>query len=345
MEEKETARESRDQRKQRELSEKIDQLNSLRGLDFEEVIGYVYREVFGGGRQALPPVENIASDHDFGQLYGPGKYMVLYEVVLEDNGERVKRTIRYNIGPEYAAIHKQYCLENNRPCLLDSYGQQGGRGPGFQISDYLTEDKVKGLIGLLGAVKMILGSRNDSESETLKFMLEQQSKTLQAVLTQKPAASSMPDTLVSEAFKLLTHRQEPKNHLATMREQLDFMRDLQGITNPAPIVEEKELSPLEKLFEKALEIIPGLLQQHNGNIEKAAAAAKKQHPFITSFLKNRDAQRGAYSGLVKKYGKEAADRWAAGFGIDPSVLTAVDAEFVRPSQGAKPKTESGVKIL
>ena len=343
------ARETRDQRKQRELAEKIDEINALRGLDFSEIVGYCYREVMHGGRQSLPPLENIVQDHELGLIYGPGRYMVLYEVYLED-GTKVKKSIKYNIGPEYNRLHHDYCQQNGLPCYLDQVQQQTKGG--FALSEFMTEDKVKGLIALLGAVKMVMGGQgSQSETENLRFMLEQQNKTLNTLLTSKPAAGAgITDTLVSEAFKLLSNRQQAPNQLDSMRQQLDFIRDLQGMANPAQEPIEKDESAMEKLISKALEILPAFLQQHNGNIERAAAAAKKQNPMIMAFLKNKDAQRGAYAGLLNQYGKEKADRWAHSFGLDPSTLGAIDVHVNKPAaQPTKPAAagpaNSGVIFL
>ena len=343
---RETPRETREQRKARELSDKLDNLNQLRGLDFDELVGYVYREILHGGRQSLPPLENIALDHEMGLMYGPGRYFVLYDVTME-NGEHIKKSVKYNIGPEYAEMHRRFCLENGRPCFLDL--QQAQRPQGMALADFFTEDKAKGLIALLGAVKMVLGGRNDEQSETLKYMLDQQTKTLNILLTNKAAAPSMPDALVSEAFRMLTKRQEPANPLADMRTQLDFMRDLQSIVNPGQAAPEteKEMGMVEKLIEKALEVLPAFLAQHNGNIEKAATAAKKQNPLVMSFLKNKDAQRGAYSGLVKKFGQSAADQWARSFGLDPSMLAAVEVTATNRAapQAAAAGRNNGVTFL
>ena len=322
-------RETREQRKEKELGEKLDALNQLRGIDFDEVMGYVYREVMHGGRQALPPLESIAFDHEIGLLYGPGRYNVLYEVTAAD-GQKTRRSVRYHIGQEYAPLHRQYCQENGRPCSLDQLQPQR---PGLAFGDFLTEEKAKGLIALLGAVKMVLGGRGDDQAETLKFMLDQQQKTLAAVLQSKPAAQAFPESLMTEAFKMLSRRAEPSDSMGGVRNQLELFREMQAIVNPPPVIESREdAGPMEKLIEKALEILPSFLAQHNGNIPQAAAAAKKKNPLLISFLKNKDAQRGAYAGLLKRYGRAEADKWAVSFGLDPSNLAALDVTAQAPAQ-------------
>ncbi|MCK9492670.1 MAG: hypothetical protein M0Q24_11360, partial [Sulfurimonas sp.] len=65
---------TREEKEAAQLEKHLGKLYQLRGMEGEEVKGYVYREVMGGSSASLPPVDRVLMDHELGQLYGPGKY-------------------------------------------------------------------------------------------------------------------------------------------------------------------------------------------------------------------------------------------------------------------------------
>jgi hypothetical protein len=320
---------SRQEKQSRIIEEKIARLREVRGLPLADVKGYVYRETWEGGRQALPPVEDILYDHEIGLRYGPGKYMVTYHIELDD-GTKKMQSERYNIGPEYLQLHLDDCQMTGRRSFINPntlvQGAQMSQGGG--LMDLLTEEKAKGLLGILGALKMVLGNGGQNDQvETLKAVLDGNNKVLAAALSGGRGGGGLPSELITLLFDRATKPQRQENSAALLRDQLDLFKEIQVISNPAAAAaqraqddEETERSrnPMEKMIEKALEYLPGLLEKFNGNETAAAQHLKKTNFIVSSYLKKPDVARAFFDAVSRDHGQAAAERWAAGFGFNPS---------------------------
>jgi len=301
---------TREEKEAAQLERHLDVLHNLRGIDGEEVKGYVYREVMGGSNASLPPVDRVLMDHELGQLYGPGKYRVTY--MIYHGGDTTRRTERYNIGREFAAVHRQFCEENGLPCYLDqSTAIPGERRPaGGGLADFLGSGKAQELLALAAGLKQLLGGGQNDQKEILVEMIRAQNR---------PQSNGMGENIVAKALEMMG---APRNAspVALLGEQLDFFQKMQNTFQPQQQPEKEEAAPVgfwEKGIEMALAALPQILQQNNGNIEQAAKALKQQNASLRVALGMPSVQKQAYQELTKKYGQTQADRWAAGFGLNP----------------------------
>jgi hypothetical protein len=320
-------RETRDEKRNRVIEEKISRLREIRGMALEEITGYVYRETWEGGRQALPPVEEILLDHEIGLRYGPGKYIVTYHLILDD-GSRKMQTERYNIGPEYTQLHLDDCRATGRRSFIDGAAMVAGAPrPGPGIMDFLNEDKAKGLLAIAGVLKMILGGNGaqGDQVETLKAVLDGNNKVLAAALQGRGGSGGMPPELITLLFDRATKPEKRENPAALLRDQMDLFKEIQVLSNPAAAAaqraqedeeEERSRHPMQKMIEKALEYLPGLLEKFNGNETAAAQHLKKTNFLVSSYLKKPDVARAFFDAVARDHGADAAARWAAGFGLN-----------------------------
>jgi len=320
---------SRQEKQNKILEDKIERLRTARGLPIMDIKGYVYRESWEGGRQALPPIDDILFDHEIGLLYGPGKYVVTYHYELED-GSKKMLSERYNIGPEYTQLHLEHCQSIGRQSFINpSTFLPGQQKPQPGLMDLFTEDKAKGLLAILGALKMVLGngSGNNDQVETLKAVLDGNNKVLAAALGGRSGGGGRPNELITLLFDRATKPQRQENPAALLRDQLDLFKEIEVIRNPQAAAlqaqqiqeeEDRNMSPIQKMIEKAMEHLPALLERFGGNEQAAAQHLKKTNFLVSSYLKKPDVAKAFFAAVEKDQGRAAAERWAAGFGFNPA---------------------------
>jgi hypothetical protein len=324
---------TKSERQQAHLEARLDRLLELRGENIDDVTGYVYRENWGSGKVSLPPIQGVLEDHEFGIHFGPGRYSVVYRFIdldQETKGEEdfkpKNTTIIYQIGPEYAELHREDCRINNRQCYIDSKAIIPGMEPPKEsvLASILNEDKIKGLVGLLGAVKLLLGNKDGSED--LRMMLTENTKLLQTALggSRKNESNSFPEKIMEISLNRLLENKPDKSPREQLKDQMEMFSMVRDLANPEAAEtkraakEESMKGPLEKMVDKAMDILPVFLERFNGDERKAAQAVQKENPMAKLLLSSKDAQEAFYRSTSRQYGSAAADRWAQGFGIDPS---------------------------
>lgn len=319
-------RETAQEREAREIDEKLQQIRELQGSDFNEITAYPYRKTEDGKNFACPPVNKILFPHDLGMIYGPGEYIVAYHGYMQDGSKFKGARIRYNIGPEYEATHRAYCRQYNKPCYLD-YNQPGRMVQGGGIMELFTEEKLKAIAAFMGTLKIIMQGGNDNAAA----MAQQNTEIMKAVLANRPAAPSLPESLVTKSFELLA---APKQAAPGLSEQLNLLGELtetidrirpQAAAHPAVKEEEEEeggiMQQFAPLISKVMEVLPGLLSRNNNSIPAAAAEARS-NPLVSMTMRNKEVQNSFYTAAVREYGQAAADEWARGMGLNPAAIAA-----------------------
>jgi hypothetical protein len=338
---------SRTERQALKMEERIKKLSQLRGNeDIEEIIGYVYRENLTGKRTALPPVKAFLEDHQVGVIYGPGEYSIVYKYldpVARIDGEECT-TITYLIGPEYAEIHREHCAQSGQRCYLDARAVIPGIQPQETgLSSLFNEDKIKGLIGLLGAVKMILGK--DDSSGDLRAMLDANTKLLASAIGNK--SNGFTEQLMNTTFTRLLDGPAQASPTKLVKDQLELFQTFENMRNPQLAQQreeqenEKMKSPIEKTIDKVLEHLPSFLERFGGDEQKASQQLKKEHPEAHLLKFKPEYASALYVATAKKYGIVSADRWAYGLGIDPNkyrhLVSQPVQEIQPPAQPQAPK--------
>lgn len=318
---------TRTERQEIRMRERLDRIEELRGEYIDDVTAYVYRETLSGENTSLPPVRGVLADHELGLLYGPGKYKVVYRYLDLDNEEGKEKyrstSVQYSIGPEYGPLHREDCAMHGRPCYLDVRAAVPGiaQGQNNGLSDLLTEEKIKGIVALLGAFKMMIG--NDRGSDELRYMLAENTKLLQSAIAGRSQPSNdLGSRLIEQMLpRMLEHKEV--NPMQQLGAQIEMFGKLQELTNPQIAQQRREeeevknQGPFAKLIDKAMDMLPAFLERFNGDEVAAAKAVKSENIMASMMLKNEDAQKAFYAATSRKYGQTAADKWAYGFGINP----------------------------
>lgn len=342
-----TKRETEAEREERQIAEKLQQIRELQGEEFSELKAYPYRKTEDGKNFACPPINKILEPHDLGTIYGPGEYVVSYHGYLADGSQYKGARIRYNIGPEYEHLHRAYCRQYNKPCHLDLYQ---GRPNGGGVLDLLTEEKLKAVAAFLGTIKMIMQPGNDSAAAAM----QQNTEIMKAVLSSRPSAPSLPESLVTKSFELLA---APKQAAPGLVEQLNLLGELTETIDkirpsaaalPAVRDEEEEaggiMSQFAPLISQVMNALPALLNRNNNSIPAAAAEAR-QNPLVSMTMKSKGVQDEFYKAAVKEYGKAAADEWARGMRLNPETIAARCGMAAQPQQSAPVMNGNGVIYL
>lgn len=321
-----SVRETAQEREAREIDEKLEQIRELQGGDWHEITAYPYRKTEDDKNFACPPVKKVLLPHDLGMIYGPGEYIVAYHGYFSDGSKFKGTRIRYNIGPEYEAIHRAYCRQYNKPCYLDLHQPSRMQGGGAGIMELFTEEKLKAIAAFMGTLKIIMQGGNDSAAA----MAAQNTELMKAMIASRPAAPSLPESLVTKSFELLAAPKqapglsEQLNLLGELTETIDRIRPPQAAALPAAKDEEEEggiMAQFGPLISQVMAALPGLLSRNNNSIPAAAAEARA-NPLVSMTMKSKEVQNAFYTAAVKEYGPAAAEEWARGMGLNPAAIAA-----------------------
>lgn len=337
----ETRPKTREEREIKRLENRVSRIAELktRADLSDDVIGYVYHERRDDeSRTTAGRIRAVLDDYEFGVRFGPGKFFVVYNFT-DQEGVESNTSINYSTGPEFLEPYRQYCAENGLP-FVDRISTQKSNGGG--VLDLLDRGRVEALAGIAGLAKQVFNPGGQD--------LAAQNARLMELLATRSNGPGLSDQIVIESIK--TMRQPaaqpaalpPPSPREMMREQMDFFRELQDAQIIQQPKEDKDQGPMQFLIEKALEILPSILEKHNGNETAAAQALKQQNFFVRSMLQKPDVQKSFYRAAVENYGPESAARWARGFGIDPAKFSA-QAAATRQAQPTQTAARSGVMKL
>lgn len=293
-----------------ELKKKSDQC--------DDVLGYVYREAdLDNGKSSAGRIRNVLDDYEFGIVHGPGKFTVAYMFYNAD-GSTSRTSVKYQIGYEYADLHRQYCEEHNKP-FKDISGQFRNQNQNQNqksgLSELLNPEKIESLVALTGVAKSIFGNNNNDLLE--KIIANQSNQN----------SSSLSEAIVIESIKGMRRENETPAlppQANSIRDQLDLFKEIKEITEPEPEKDDK----VSKYIEMALDNLPGILKEFNGDEKKAAEHIKKENILVRTMLKRKGVRDEFYKAAVENYGVESAKRFARGFGIDVNSLPSSNTKRV-----------------
>ena len=293
---------TREEKQIKKLEHHLQTIAEIRQIECDEIVGYFYRETTGQKPEACGMTEEVLTDDEVGRRFGPGRYKAIYRLIASEAGEKDSyKVIRYRIAREYAKLHREYCEETGEQYF--GHDQRGAQPQGDGILGLLTSGRAQELIGIAAGVKALFSA------------------------PPPPPPQSMSDAvMVAMINNMNKSAPAAADPVATMGAQLDLFAKLRDVTAPQlpppppPEKEDKEMSFMEKTIEMGLQFLPEILNKNNGDIAKAAAAAKLESKKLRALLLVPSVHKPAYQALVKQYGQSAADQWARGFGLDPVKL-------------------------
>lgn len=300
-------RETRAEKKSRLLAEKIERIRALKGMDAEDIKGYVYRIGTSNKRVALPCVYEILEDFDFGTIYGPGSFQVIYQIEMDGEDKPITKSEYYHIGPEFADLHRQYCLENGVKCY---YGQQelSTSINKFSFGDLFQKEKIESAMMIMGFIREMFS--NNSQTEIFKA-LQENNREFMKVLASQTKPQSIPERLLDHSIMQLTQAGK-SNPLEDFKSQLDMFETFKGLTEAT--VERDEMGPIQKMLEKGIEHLPELMEMFKGDARAAGQHfAQEQDPLAKMLLKNPKYRAEAIKAIKRKIGQEKATAFESGY--------------------------------
>lgn len=309
---------TRSQKEAEKLEEHIQAVRELRGLDSLDVTGYVYRiqRQDRNRRTSCGKIFDILDDDDFGRQFGAGMYQVAYHCELS-NGQKVVKTLSYDIGREYTPFYREYCKENGIP--YEDIGATQAAPVGL-LNGVLDKENIQNIFALVGGLKALLAPQGGGQIDQLQMI-----KALAEIM---PKPQPIQDVFIQEAFKSLRH--ENKSPLSGIKEQLDLFGQMREVfatpEERAAAIEydkQEKASPMDKILTMALDALPMFLDRFGGDIPQAAAALKKEKPMQIGMLqKSPQMQAAAFQKIATTQGQGAAEAWARGLGIQAPQMQA-----------------------
>lgn len=278
----------------------LDKLLSELG-DGVEIMGRVYRitsPVDAMGKpttEAVGKIEEIVDEDFIGKTYGSGSYRIKYTL---RQGKRTEyKTVTLHIGKEYDRFH-----QNRTPSALGTPTQSIGGGLDLGgILAGITTEKIAVFGAILEGVRKIFAPPQPQVDMT---------KLLEVMLTNN-RQQSVSDAVLVKALDGMQRQNTPP----TVAQQVAEYKALKDA-----FAEDFENSNEEKgdtmnfLLEKAFEYLPSLIQQKQNDF-KAVGQSVKENPLVKSIINsNPELTKQFFKTAVEKYGVQAANELAAGFG-------------------------------
>lgn len=288
-------------------------INAAGGTAQANLICRVYRDLGRAEngkilREFCGKFDTILDEQAIGEAFGPGKYCLQYTWRI--NGERKDTTRNYNIGREFAKFDKSKegaagaaVGTPNAPAVIPPQANAAGGLLGNLLGN-LTAEKVTAGLALLDAIKKFLAPPPAPDyTPFFKMMLE----------TQR--GQTVGDAVVIEALK---QANKPAAPAPTVMEQINnlkavrdaFAGDFAGGENS-----NRGSDKMDMFIEMGLKYLPELLAKHNNNYNAVGAEVAKNN-FVQNLIKSDpDLTQTFFAVAAEKYGKDAAQQLANGFGV------------------------------
>ena len=280
-----------------------------------QFIGRIYRvrEGLAGKveREAVGKCFCECDEEFLGTNYGPGKYSVIFQF-KDQNGERCGTTRIYCVGRELCGGY----FEQQQPQqMAHEQATPVGTPGGLTLQGFLDGmnlQKAAGLVALIKGVKELFEPKHAPQPPQMDV-----AKIIEIVanLTKAPAIDS---AIVIKALDMQQREKQQPSILQQINELKQVKEAVMEGIEPGAAVNENNGDKMDALLEMAFKYLPGLLAKKNNDF--AAVGREVQQNAMVSGLISQDpelAQR-FFEQAAKKYGIEAANAMAAGYGYNVS---------------------------
>ena len=288
-------------------------INAAGGYANANLVCRVYREIGRAEngkiiRAFCGKFDTVLDEQDVGEAFGPGKYCLQF--TWRVNGERKDTTRIYNIGQEFAKPEKSEEVAAgaavgtpNAPAVIGPQSNAAGGLIGNLLGN-LTADKVAAGFAILEGVKKFLAPPPAPDYTPLfKMMMENQ------------RGQTVGDAVVIEALKQANKPAAPAPTVMDQINNLKAVRDAFAGDFAGGEQSTRGSDKMDAFIEMGIKYLPDLLAKHNNNYKAVGAEVAQMH-FVQNLIKSDpNLTNDFFAVAAEKYGKDAAQQLANGFGV------------------------------
>lgn len=269
-----------------------EKLAELMQQDGTECVSRIYKENTRNPQEKRVYLERkdfFVDEEYLAENWGGGRYVVYYKYIDVD-GTRRQTSLTFSISDVYKGSRMS-------GGTVDAPKSENGLLGAFLGN--MTPEKMAGALALVEGVKRLLAPPPPPVDVTELI------KALAA-----PRAPSVGDAVLIKALEGVNRpAPAPAPSILTQLKELQEVKDI--ISNSETSQSGGDMDTLIKI---GLQMLPGLLQKNGGDYQ-ATGAAVRDNPAITGLIANDPELAGRFiTAAADKYGIEAAQKLAAGFG-------------------------------
>ena len=293
-----------------------ERLAELLARDGAECVSRIYRDNPKNAqnkREFLERVDEFVEEDYLAENWGGGRYVVYYKY-RDENGESRSTTLTFAISD----IHKGAKMAG---ATVAPVKQENGLLGAF-IGN-MTAEKMAGALAIVEAVKKIFAPPPPPVDFT---------ELIKAFAA--PRGPSVGDAVLIKALEGVNRpAPAPAPSILTQIKELNEVKELLNDSNNS----ESGGDTMDYFVKMGLQMLPVLLNKNAGNFE-ATGAAVRGNEFINGLIQNDPDLAGKFiNAAAEKYGVEAAQKLAAGFGY--SFEPAQENKQIESEAGATAQAE------
>lgn len=251
-------------------------------------------------------VDSFVDEDYVGRNYGPGRYKLRFRIKREGS-KPIDRNVIFSVGREYEKFVKKNDVQpagGRSSSMCSESGTSSTAGLVQSFLGSMTAEKVAGIVAAVEAVKSLLTPKQPDYMRLFEILARREEP--------KPAFS---DSVVISAINSL----KEKNTQPSIFEQIrDVSRLKDLLIKDEGDEKETEGDDMNFLLKTAFQYLPQLLAKNGNNYEEAGRQAASM-PMVKDIVTN-DPQlaKHFFVRARDRYGLEAAQQLARGFGLNLS---------------------------
>lgn len=310
----------------------VDDINSLTENNGVTVSGRIFRLTGPAdqvaGRQACELVGKVDEfiDEDYvGRHYGSGRYKVRFRVYKNGETKGTERIVIFNIGKEYDKYvqdqPKSASIEPPRVETVTNYrdGVSSGAAavsPFSGLSALLTPANITAVVAAIEGIKRIFTPAPVQQPDWIRL--------IEVISKRDEPKPSFSDSIVLSAMESLKEKNKTPSVFEQIRD-VERLKDVLLKDNNADDEKEKDSGEMNLLLKAAFEYLPKLLAANNNNY-RAVGQQAAEMPYIKNLVSNDpELAQQFFSAARDKYGFDAAQKLAQGFGYNMQIAPETDA--------------------
>ena len=270
--------------------------------DDVEICGRIYRittpidSMGKPAREAVGKVDSVVDEDYIGRTFGSGSYHIKYSI--KDSKRTEYKAVTMHIGKEYDKFRMpSQAAPVQRPA--SAFG--GGLDLGGILGS-LTVEKLAVIGGLVKTVREIIAPPQPQVDMT---------KLLEIAISNRQ--QNVSDAVLVKCLDGMQKQNTPPSITQQITEFKALKDAFQGEFANDNNDDEKG-DTMNFLLEKAFEYLPALLQKKN-NDYRAVGQEARENPLVNNLIKSDpDLTKKFFETAVEKYGVDAANQLAMGFG-------------------------------
>lgn len=283
-----------------------DAIESAGGERETGLIARVYRQKAQAAngrpvREFCGKFDHVLDEEEVGENFGSGVFVVFYSY-HNKAGELVRTSRQLTIGPEFEKPKERETAAAANLAAANVPAAPASNILGGLLGN-ITAEKIAGGLTLLKALKEFLAPPPPAIDYT---------KLLEIIASQN-RGQSVSDAVMIKAMEQLN---KPAPAAPSVMQQINDLKAVRDAFKDDFQEKENGGDKMDFFIDQALKFLPALLQKNNNNFNQVGAEAR-QNALVNSIIgDNPELTQKFFNVAAEKYGMEAAQQLAAGFGFN-----------------------------